>query len=188
MQVLRTLGIAARFVSGYLIQLEPDQRPLTGPQGPTSDFTDLHAWCECYIPGAGWIGLDPTSGLFAAEGHIPLAATPKPSSAAPIEGSLEKVETEFSFAMKVTRVVDRPRITKPYTEEQWQGILSLGDRVDSDLVASDVRLSVGGEPTFVSSRYPDAPEWNTRALGGQKAALADRLLQRLFPLWGSGGR
>jgi len=186
-QVLRTLGIAARFVSGYLIQLEPDQRPISGPQGPTSDFTDLHAWCECYIPGAGWVGLDPTSGLFAAEGHIPLAATPRPSSAAPIEGGVEPVETDFGFSMKVTRVVNRPRITKPYTEEQWQGILSLGDRVDGDLGAGDVRLSVGGEPTFVSSRYPDAPEWNTRALGGQKAVLADRLLQRLFPLWGSGG-
>ncbi len=186
-QVLRTLGIAARFVSGYLIQLEPDQRPLTGAQGPEKDFTDLHAWCECYIPGAGWVGLDATSGLFAAEGHIPLAATPRPSSAAPIEGGVEPVETEFSFSMKVTRVVNRPRITKPYTEEQWQGILSLGDRVDADLVASDVRLSVGGEPTFVSARAADAPEWNTRALGGEKAELADRLLQRLFPLWGSGG-
>jgi uncharacterized protein (DUF2126 family)/transglutaminase-like putative cysteine protease len=186
-QVLRTLGIAARFVSGYLIQLEPDQRPLSGPEGPAKDFTDLHAWCECYLPGAGWVGLDATSGLFAAEGHIPLAATPRPSSAAPIEGGVEQVETEFSFSMNITRIVNRPRITKPYTEEQWQGILSLGDRVDADLVARDVRLSVGGEPTFVSSRFPDAPEWNTRALGGQKAMLADALLSRLFPLWGPGG-
>ncbi len=186
-QVLRTLGVAARFVSGYLIQLEPDQKPLTGPQGPEKDFTDLHAWCECYVPGAGWIGLDPTSGLFAAEGHIPLACTPRPSAAAPIEGVTDEVETEFSFSMRVTRIVDRPRITKPYTEEQWEGILGLGDRVDADLSASDVRLSVGGEPTFVSSLMADAPEWNTRAMGGQKAPLADRLLRRLFPLWGSGG-
>ncbi len=186
-QVLRQLGVASRFVSGYLIQLEPDQRPLSGPPGPEKDFTDLHAWCECYIPGAGWVGLDPTSGLFAAEGHIPLACTPRPSSAAPIEGLTDEVETEFSFSMRVSRIVDRPRITKPYTEQQWQGILELGDRVDADLRASDVRLSVGGEPTFVSSRHANRPEWNTAALGGEKETLADRLLRRLFPLWGKGG-
>jgi uncharacterized protein (DUF2126 family)/transglutaminase-like putative cysteine protease len=186
-QVLRHLGVAARFVSGYLIQLEPDQRPLSGPVGPEKDFTDLHAWCECYIPGAGWVGLDPTSGLFAAEGHIPLACTPKPGSAAPIEGLTDKVETEFAFAMSVSRIVDRPRITKPYSEQDWQRILALGDRVDTALQAADVRLSVGGEPTFVSSRQADAPEWNTAALGGEKAVLADRLMRRLFPLWGQGG-
>jgi uncharacterized protein (DUF2126 family)/transglutaminase-like putative cysteine protease len=186
-QVLRQLGVAARFVSGYLIQLKPDQRPFSGPQGPEKDFTDLHAWCECYIPGAGWIGLDPTSGLFAAEGHIPLAATPRPESAAPIEGLVDDAETDFAFEMKISRVVDRPRITKPYSEEVWQSILALGDRVDTDLSAGDVRLSVGGEPTFVSSRHADAPEWNTAALGGEKEALADRLLRRLLPLWGGGG-
>ena len=186
-QVLRNLGVAARFVSGYLIQLEPDQRPFDGPQGPEKDFTDLHAWCECYIPGAGWVGLDPTSGLFAAEGHIPLACTPKPGSAAPIEGLTDQAETDFSFSMRVSRIVDRPRITKPYSEQDWQGILALGDRVDATLQASDVRLSVGGEPTFVSSRHADEPEWNTAALGGEKATLADRLMRRLFPLWGKGG-
>ncbi len=128
-QVLRHLGFAARFVSGYLVQLTPDQRPLDGPPGPESDFTDLHAWCECYVPGAGWIGLDPTSGLLAAEGHIPLACTPKPSSAAPVEGAVEDVETEFSFEMGVERVVDRPRVTKPYTDEEWEAIVTRGDAV-----------------------------------------------------------
>ncbi|HXS18739.1 MAG TPA: transglutaminase N-terminal domain-containing protein, partial [Polyangiaceae bacterium] len=117
-QACRHLGLAARFVSGYLIQLEPDERPIHGPAGPEKDFTDLHAWCEVYVPGAGWIGLDPTSGLLAAEGHIPLACTPFPGSAAPVEGGVEKVETEFSFHMEVRRIVDVPRVTKPYTEEQ----------------------------------------------------------------------
>ncbi len=186
--VLRELGIAARFVSGYLIQLVPDQKPLEGPTGPESDFTDLHAWCEAYVPGAGWIGLDPTSGLFAAEGHIPLACSPEPSSAAPIEGGLfEKVETEFGFEMSVKRVVDRPRVTKPYTEEEWQALVACGNQVDRRLFEGDVRLTMGGEPTFVSAREPDAPEWNTAALGGNKEAMADRLLRRLHDAWQPGG-
>ena len=186
-QVLRRLGVAARFVSGYLIQLQPDQRPLEGPPGPETDFTDLHAWCECLVPGAGWIGLDPTSGLLAAEGHIPLAATPRPSTAAPISGAVDEVETEFDFEMSVQRVVDRARVTKPYTDETWASILSLGDRLDSELRAADVRLSVGGEPTFVSTEDPDAPEWNTAALGGVKEEIADRLARRLYGLWAPGG-
>jgi uncharacterized protein (DUF2126 family)/transglutaminase-like putative cysteine protease len=186
--VLRRLGIAARFVSGYLIQLVPDQKPLEGPTGPESDFTDLHAWCEAYVSGAGWIGLDPTSGLFAAEGHIPLACSPEPSSAAPIEGGIfEKVETEFGFEMKVTRVIDRPRVTKPYTEAEWQALLACGKEVDRRLVDGDVRLTMGGEPTFVSSREPDAPEWNTAAMGGNKEAMGDRLLRRLHDAWQPGG-
>ncbi len=186
--VLRDLGIAARFVSGYSIQLVPDQKPLEGPTGPASDSADLHAWCEAYVPGAGWIGLDPTSGLFAAEGHIPLACSPEPSSAAAIEGSLfEKIEAEFGFEMTVTRVVDRPRVTKPYTEEEWQALVACGKDVDRRLVAGDVRLTMGGEPTFVSNREPDAPEWNTAAMGGSKHEMGDRLLRRLHDAWQPGG-
>ncbi len=186
-QVLRRLGIASRFVSGYLVQLEPDQQPVEGPRGPENDFTDLHAWCECLVPGAGWIGLDATSGLLTAEGHIPLAATPSPSTAAPISGGVEKVETEFEFEMSVKRVVDRARVTKPYGEREWAAILSLGDRIDEELEAGDVRLSVGGEPTFVSSEEPDAPEWNTDAMGGRKQEIADRLTRRLKGEWAPGG-
>ncbi len=186
--LLRELGIAARFVSGYLIQLVADQKAIDGPSGPEADFTDLHAWCEAYVPGAGWIGLDPTSGLFAAEGHIPLACSPEPSSAAPIEGGLfDKVETDFKFEMKVTRVLDRPRVTKPYTEEEWQALVACGKEVDRRLFEGDVRLTMGGEPTFVSSREPDAPEWNTAALGGRKEEMADRLLRRLHAAWQPGG-
>ncbi|HEY0468047.1 MAG TPA: transglutaminase family protein, partial [Polyangiaceae bacterium] len=185
-RVLRELGIAARFVSGYLVQLVADEKPVEGPSGPTADFTDLHAWCEAYVPGAGWIGLDPTSGLFTAEGHIPLAVSPDPLSAAPIEGGVEKAETDFDFEMSVARVIDVPRVTKPYSEEQWQAILALGDEVDLQLEAQDVRLTMGGEPTFVSALEPDAPEWNVAALGGQKLPTADRLLRRLQALWQAG--
>ncbi|HKO48047.1 MAG TPA: transglutaminase family protein, partial [Polyangiaceae bacterium] len=185
-RVLRELGIAARFVSGYLVQLVADEKPVEGPSGPTADFTDLHAWCEAYVPGAGWIGLDPTSGLFTAEGHIPLAVSPDPLSAAPIAGGVEKAESDFAFEMSVDRVIDVPRVTKPYSEEQWQAILKLGDEVDLQLEAQDVRLTMGGEPTFVSALEPDAPEWNVAALGGQKLPTADRLLRRLHALWQPG--
>ncbi|MEM9340723.1 MAG: transglutaminase family protein, partial [Bacteroidota bacterium] len=174
-QVLRHMGLAARFASGYLIQLKPDEKSLDGPSGATEDFTDLHAWAEVYVPGAGWIGLDATSGLFAGEGHIPLACTPDPQSAAPITGFSEPCETKFEFENKVTRILEKPRVTKPYSDEQWKQIVSVGNSVDADLEAHDVRLTMGGEPTFVAIDNPDAAEWNTTADGAHKRKLANEL-------------
>ncbi|WP_457389917.1 transglutaminase family protein [Roseateles sp. P5_E1] len=186
-QLMRHLGLAARFVSGYLIQLTPDEKALDGPSGTEVDFTDLHAWCEVYLPGAGWIGLDPTSGLLAGEGHIPLAATPTPGSAAPISGAVDKAEVEFEHEMSVTRIYESPRVTKPYTEEQWAEVLKLGEQVDRELAAGDVRLTMGGEPTFVSIDDRDAPEWNTEALGPTKRIYAQQLTHRLRDEYGQGG-
>jgi len=178
-QLLRHLGLAARFASGYLVQLKPDELSLDGPSGAAEDFTDLHAWCEVFLPGAGWVGLDPTSGLFASEGHIPLACTPHPVSAAPIAGATDKCEVEFSFSNTVERVLEDPRVTKPYTEAQWQHIVALGKAVDKEFEQQDVRLTMGGEPTFVSIDDMESPQWNTEALGEQKLSLAKTLLLRL---------
>jgi uncharacterized protein (DUF2126 family)/transglutaminase-like putative cysteine protease len=186
-QILRRLGLAARFASGYLVQLRPDEISLDGPPGPLADFTDLHAWAEVYVPGAGWIGLDPTSGLLAGEGHLPLVCAPHPTTAAPISGATDPCEVTFEHSNTVRRLAGPPRVTLPYSDEQWTQIDMLGDEVDKALAAGDVRLTLGGEPTFVAADDMEADEWTTAADGADKRARGEALARRLLDRFAPGG-
>ncbi len=155
--------------------------------GPKVDSADLHAWAEVFLPGAGWVGLDPTSGLFAAEGHIPLACTPSPSQAAPISGTVEPARVDFSFSLTAKRLNEPPSLEKPFSDEEWARVRAVAHAVDRELAEQDVRLTMGGEPTFVGIDEPESPQWNLEALGAIKRTRALALIRRLRERTAPGG-
>ena len=185
--IFRHLGFAARFISGYSIQLKADEKPVIGPAGVIQDIVDLHAWTEIYIPGSGWIGLDPTSGMLCSEGHIPLCASANTQNAAPVEGLIDFCESVIDHRMEVIRVHEDPRTTKPFAEDEWNEINALGKQLDKEIEKHDIRLTIGGEPTFISTENRDAIEWNTAALGDEKRKKAVELLFKLREKFTKGG-
>jgi len=186
-QVYRHLGFAARFVSGYSIQLKADEKPVIGPAGVEQDIVDLHAWTEIYIPGAGWVGLDPTSGMLCGEGHIPLCASATFENAAPVSGLIDPCQSTIDHRMEVIRIHEDPRTTKPFSDLEWNEIEKTAQQIDKDILKQDIRLTIGGEPTFISAENRDAPEWNTAALGKEKREKAVELLYRLRNKFSKGG-
>ena len=155
------------------------------PKGVGRDVADLHAWTEVFLPGGGWIGLDPTSGLLCGEGHIPLASVARPALGAPLEGTSDQPATDISFSLTVTRLGHEVRPTAPFPDPAWEALLRGADRADAALAAAGLTLTSGGEPTFNSRDHVDAPEWNGEALGPTKwtagLALARELRRRLAP-------
>ena len=185
MALLRARGLAARFASGYLIQLTDEGMIPDEPRGIGRDVVDLHAWVEVYLPGAGWIGLDPTSGLLCGEGHLPLACVARPALAAPVEGTSDVAAEAVTFEMTVGRLGHEVRPTAPFPDPAWEALLAGGDRADAALTAQGLALTTGGEPTFNAREGPELPEWNGEALGPAKweagLRLARELRDRLAP-------
>lgn len=186
-QIFRHLGIASRFVSGYLIQLAIDETPLDDSITITKDMADLHAWVEVFLPGAGWIGLDPTSGMLTAEGHIALAVGSHPDMASPIVGTIEPCETTLDFSLTVSRIYETPKVSKPYHHQQWLEINHLGQFVDQQLLENQIGLTMGGEPTFISIDDFESPEWRFEAEGETKRQKAGILLRKLSDQFAFGG-
>ncbi len=179
-QILRNLGLAARFVSGYLIQLVPDVKPLDGPTGPKQDLTDLHAWAEVVYSqepaGSGWTRPQaswPAKGTSRWRARLLPPAPPRSLvSPTPVNPRWTSPCRSRGF----TKIRGSP---SPTPKTQWQAIEALGHQVDTDLQTGDVRLTMGGEPTFVSIDDMDGDEWKTAAFGPTKRKLAGNLLTRL---------
>lgn len=172
---LRHLGLAARFTSGYRIFLDVSD--------PASDTASLHAWSEVFIPGAGWLGLDPAAGMYTHEGYIPLASTPEPVRALPLTGLDSRYPLQHT--VKVRRLLPAT-LPNPYTEAQWADLNATGEQVNAVLAAQDIRLANAQTLSFVSPAHRYAPEWSTQALGQHKRQVAEELLQRLKRLWAAG--
>ena len=185
--LMRARGVAARFVSGYLVQLADEGMIPDEPRGVGRDVVDLHAWAEAYLPGAGWIGFDGTSGLLCGEGHIPLAATASPGHAAPLEGTSDVGASQVEFSTQIARLGHEARPTAPYADEVWAELAAGGDRADAQLAAAGLEVWIGGEPTFTARDGQARPEWQGGAIGPDKWKRGQRLARELRDRLAPGG-
>lgn len=174
---LRNVGLAARVTQGYRIFLDAKAK---------TDTVSNHAWSEVFLPGAGWVGLDPCGGLFINEGYIPLASAPEPLRVLPIAGYRECCEETFNETISIRRL--SPKISSwPLNESQWADLKNLGHYIDSDLNAQNIKLAMAGGLSFVSAIDTQSPEWTVAALGDGKRFAAEQLLQRLWQRLAPGG-
>ncbi|MBZ0189656.1 MAG: transglutaminase family protein [Candidatus Obscuribacterales bacterium] len=185
MDVYRSAGLAARFASGYLLQaLEPEDADKSKEKHRVQ--LDLHAWAEVYVPGAGWVGLDATSGMLCGEEHIPLACAATPLEAAPVTGTASSVASKFETFSEAVKLGLEVEPERPYTESDWRRILECGQAVDASLLKSGVELTSGGEPTWTTDDMSNLPEWSTQALGEKKWLKAARLFVGLSKRFADG--
>jgi uncharacterized protein (DUF2126 family)/transglutaminase-like putative cysteine protease len=185
--LMRSRGIAARFASGYLVQLADEGMIPDEPKGVDRDVVDLHAWAEAYVPGAGWIGFDATSGLLCGEGHIALACTASPLAAAPVDGTSDVGATDVQFSTMIARLGHEARPTAPYTDDVWTELVAGGDRADAALEEAGLAVWIGGEPTFVAREGQAREEWQGGAIGPDKWARGRRLASLLKDKLSPGG-
>ena len=164
---LRHCGIAARLVSGYRLTG-------TAPEYHAA----LAAWVEAYLPGAGWIGLDPATGLFTAEQHIPLATAADPLRLRPVIGYREACEETVSEHLEVITLRAR-EADGPYSVAEWAAIQETANHVDDRLKHHNIVLTGGTALEFTRPGRKAAPEWRTTGTGPDKLATAERMARRL---------
>ena len=104
MEAARRLGIASRFVSGYLYDPSLDAKPEEGAEMVGAGYT--HAWMQAYLPGAGWVPFDPTNNLLGGTQLIRVGVARDPKQAAPVAGSWFGQSGDY-LGMSVTVTVQR---------------------------------------------------------------------------------
>jgi transglutaminase-like putative cysteine protease len=118
MEICRSLGLAARFVSGYMYSSE-----ITGRMS-------MHGWAEIYLPGAGWIGFDPSWGILADSFYFPVAVTRHSENAPPISGTY--VGTQRAFLRTQVDLYVR-RLNNNLTINQSHGAVPSNPPVDASI-------------------------------------------------------
>jgi uncharacterized protein (DUF2126 family)/transglutaminase-like putative cysteine protease len=165
--ILRKNGLAARVVSGFLCEFHVDVKDRRAESG-------LHAWVEAYLPGGGWVGLDPTNGTFCDHRFIPAAVGAKMLDIAPVSGSYfgeERVPGRFDSHLDLSLMTEKD-------------LSKIAAHVEQTLAAEKISLTMGGEPTYIPTN-PEGAEWNFAATGPTKLhyayGFADQVAKEVWP-------